>query len=158
MECPICFHEDCDALSTCVHCTKSICLTCYERLHNELCPFCRHPYASSSSSPSSSSRSTSPITVPRMSYPPSSSYDPHGYAASYPPSTLVHPIPYWESSRTQLRKFRREQKKYFHDLQKARNAEMSRLHNHRLVQDRVMMPTRHARRRHAFSLDDYDLF
>lgn len=127
-ECPICFNElDRTICYICKKCTNSFCLFCYQSLKKEECPFCRCHYDTLETLKDGDINNN--YNTPPNQNEVNNNNNNYRYSYTYPPITHNN-IPYWENSRIENRRLRREQKQYYHELQKIQNAELSRIHNH----------------------------
>jgi hypothetical protein len=120
-DCPICYEEyEVETIGQyqCNQCKYKFCMKCYDSLKTEECPFCRYIFTAKNMnekiySHTYSSSSSLLLSQPLLLSEYSSSMD-------------------WNRSRIMRRQYRRQQRQRDYELQKFRNAEISRLHNHQI--------------------------
>lgn len=109
-ECPVCYEKFDTDFIRCETCSHCLCLNCLVSLRSAVCPFCRQTFPN--------------LDIRELSYSSSSSLGSHGHDQF---TTLNSD---WNMSRIVRHQTKRLHKRQEDEAQRARNAQLSRTHNH----------------------------
>lgn len=115
-DCPICYENFDTDFIRCETCSHCLCLKCLVSLRAAVCPFCRQTFSG--------------LDLEELSYSSSSSASSHGH------DQFISLNSDWNMSRIMRHQTKKMHKRQEDEAQRARNAQLSRTHNHRINNQR----------------------